>query len=499
MIFNFIDHVNTTKELPMVMQNIGLALITIFIPVALFLFEKNDDNNNFKVLDKAVILDHLVDARNLIWKIALIFVPLLLWDIESCLIRIIIFILWAVGVWLVVSTLSKSYNWIRKGKFQYRFNYLKKIKNGSELEDLWRSVWETSGTNSQNEIEFFKIFSVLVDKLYLDKENIVNLNLVAKLLNDFQIFVKKRSFIFLTAKDDVFQKVLEWHFTTWQREYEYMIREDKLNEFSGYGNISSILDSIVRSVTERALKDEMAYGFFKLIETHIESHKKDFVINAPHLYSYVESFLAVFYNSFFSNIENARDRFDIWQHYFPKSWLVTKENITDKENAPARVTMNNFFIWAQNRIKLPKKGEMEFDTILDSVSREMFPTTEPFFWATMLTLLMRAWGDNDRMQTLVEYPRSFGYVGRIHMSWYEDHDDDKAIEEVRINRDNEIENSIKLLLTLFPYEFTKEKLDEYIAELESFKYEKEDKNYDRKEQLLFYIKEILKVVNVKDK
>ena len=50
-------------ELPTVMQNIGLALLTIFIPVALFLFEKNDESN-FKTLDKAVILDHLVDARN---------------------------------------------------------------------------------------------------------------------------------------------------------------------------------------------------------------------------------------------------------------------------------------------------------------------------------------------------------------------------------------------------------------------------------------------------
>ena len=57
------EKINTSMELPTVMQNIGLALLTIFIPVALFLFEKNDESN-FKTLDKAVILDHLVDARN---------------------------------------------------------------------------------------------------------------------------------------------------------------------------------------------------------------------------------------------------------------------------------------------------------------------------------------------------------------------------------------------------------------------------------------------------
>src|ERR1035437_6630177 len=325
MIFNFIDHVNTSMELPTVMQNVGLSLITIFIPVALFLFEKNEDNN-FKTLDKAVILDHLVDARNLLWKIALIFIPLLFWSSDVCSSDLFIFILWSIGVGLVVATLAKSYNWIRKGRFQYRFDYLKKIKSGSELEDLWRSVWESSGTNGPNEAEFFKIFSSLIDKLYSDEENISNLNLVAKLLNDFQIFVNKRLFIFLTAKDDVFQKVLEWHFITWQREYKYMICEDKLDQFSGYGNISSTLDTIVRSVTKRSLGDDMAYGFFKLVETHVENHKGDAVINAPQVYSYVESFLAIFYNSFFANIENARDRFDIWQHYFPKSWLITTEH-----------------------------------------------------------------------------------------------------------------------------------------------------------------------------
>ena len=64
-------------QLPTVMQNIGMALVTIFIPVAVFLFEKRKENT-FEELDRAVILDHLVDARNLLSKLALIFAPILL-------------------------------------------------------------------------------------------------------------------------------------------------------------------------------------------------------------------------------------------------------------------------------------------------------------------------------------------------------------------------------------------------------------------------------------
>ena len=497
MILNLIDHVNnisTSVELPTVMQNIGLALLTIFIPVALFLFEKNDEVN-FKTLDKAVILDHLVDARNLLWKIGLIFLPLLFWDIELCVVRIFIFILWVIGVTFVVLTLAKSYNWIRKGRFQYRFAYLKNMKTGSELEDLWRSVWEAAGTNVQNDQEFFRVFSSLIDTLYSDKENIPNLNLLAKLINDFQTFIKKRSFIFLTAKDDVFQKVLEWHFLTWQREYDYMIRDDKLNQFSGYTTISSILDAIVRSVTERSLKDEMSFGFFKLMEIHVEKHKIDCVINVPHIYSYAESLLAVFYNTFFPNIETARDHYDIWGHYFPKSWLVTKQNLEDETNRPVWVTVNDYLMWARDRIKLPKKGNIEYDNELEGVTKEIFPTVEPFFWSTMLTLLLRSWGDNDRMQTLIEYPRSFGHVSRIYTSWSDGNKGhDHAAKKIEESRNEEMKNSIELLLKLFSHEFTEEKIEAYVKELEGLTYEKESKEHNYKEQVLSYMQQILKVV-----
>jgi hypothetical protein len=482
-------------ELPTVMQNIGLALLTIFIPVALFLFEKNDESN-FKTLDKAVILDNLVDARNLLWKIALIFIPLLFWDIESCIVRTICIVLWIIGVILVTDTLRKSYNWIRNGRFQYRFSYLKKVKTGNELEDLWRSVWEASGTNSQNEIEFFKIFSSLIDTLAVDEENLENLNLLGKLLNDFQIFVKKRSFIFLTAKDDVFQKILEWHFMIWQREYKYMIRKDKLDQFSGYTNISSVLDATIKSVTERALQNEMAYGFFKLMETHVDKHKNEAVIDAPQIYYYLDSLLGVFYNSFFDNIEDARDRYDIWQHYFPKNWFITKQNITNPDNAPVRVTINHFMMLARDRIKLSKKGEMEFDKVLEGISKELFPTVEPSFWAIMFTLLMRPWGDNDRIKTLIEYPRNFGYVGRIYTSWSDGHEN-QIETKMAESREEEIKRSIDLLLTLFPHEFTKEKINAYIDELEALKYETGSKEQLYKEQVLFYMRKILEVVETK--
>ncbi len=488
-------------ELPTVMQNIGMALLTAFIPIALFLFSQMHENSDkeYSILDKAVLLDYVVRMKSLIWQCSLIFLPLLFWDIDFFWLRVIICIVWAIGVFSVGRNLLKPYAWIRKDRLEFRLRYLKESKLTDESPKLWKSVWDSSGKDMQNDEKFFKIFLYLIKELYLDEENIGNLNLFAKLLNDFQIFVKKRSFIFLTAKDDVFEKILEWHFMIWQREFKYMIRKDKLDQFSGYINISSILDATIKSVTERALQNEMAHGFFKLIDTHVEKNKNESVINAPkQVYYYLDSILGVFYKSFFENIEKARDRYDIWHHYFPKNWLITKQNLTNPDNAPVRVTINHFMMMARDRIKLSKKGEVEIDMTLEIISKELFPTVEPSFWAIMFTLLMRPWGDNDRIKTLIEYPRNFGYGGRVYVSWYEGHED-QIEKNLLANREEEIKTSIELLLTLFPHEFTEEKTKSYYIELIGLNYETGSKEQLYKEQVLFYMKKILEVVEAKPK
>jgi hypothetical protein len=88
-------------------------------------------------------------------------------------------------------------------------------------------------------------------------------------------------------------------------------------------------------------------------------------------------------------------------------------------------------------------------------------------------------------------------MGRIY-SWQGDQQDqvEKMIQNSRIE---EMNSSIDLLLTLFAGEFTKGKLQSYIAELELLKYQKGEKEYDRKEQILGYMKKILEALEAKPK
>jgi hypothetical protein len=104
------------------------------------------------------------------------------------------------------------------------------------------------------------------------------------------------------------------------------------------------------------------------------------------------------------------------------------------------------------------------------------------------------------MKSLVEYPRSFGYMGRIYTSWYEGYEDQSQNEQMlRDSQTEAISNSIDLLLTLFPSEFTEGKINDYISQLESLKYLKEQKEYAYKEQVLVYMKSIISIVKASKK
>ena len=118
------------KDFPALAHNIGLALITILIPVGI-----------------------------------LIFFPFLFWKSSFITGRIIEIFLWAVGLWSICKILQQSYLWIKGNKFPLRFGYLKSLSEQKDMEATWKSVWQTEKINSQNEKAFFDIFSSKIDEL----------------------------------------------------------------------------------------------------------------------------------------------------------------------------------------------------------------------------------------------------------------------------------------------------------------------------------------------
>ena len=367
----------------------------------------------------------------------------------------------------------------------------------AELSDLQKAFLELWQKDDQNIEKEFSIKPLHVFEYFVQKIDLLlrteRLSIAKEYLNNYLTFINNRSIIFLVVFKEVFPKILEWHFEIWKKEYEYLSKDDKSNERGNYSEILRVLDSIFSKIEERSLKEREGFSFFECFKKHAEKYKKEFVTGKENKkYYYIESLFGIFYQVFFKNIENSPERYDIWEHYFPQEWKVTKTNLEDKEKIISRVSRYNFLQWAQERIWQAKE---EFDRNLDDVSHNLFPEVEPVFWARILTFVFSPYGEN-RVESVIKRPWNFGFVGRIKTySGYSENNEEfrkKMSEKMQSEEKTETKNTLELTNLLFPQQFSKENLEKYISDLKGLKYEKESKEEGKRLRLLRIFEEMLK-------
>lgn len=315
----------------------------------------------------------------------------------------------------------------------------------------------------------------------------------SKLLDDFNSFVDNRSTVFLVILPEFFPKFLEWHFTIWEKEYQLLSKKDKLHEWSTYSELSRALDSVLKKIEQRTLKEGYSFSFFKSFESHVEKHKEKFVDGeGGKKFYYVESIIPIFFIALTENIKKSPESHDIWDHYFPTAWKITKENVQKQENHVSRVLLNNFLHWAQSRIWGSTDKE-KFDEVLDEVASNLFPSVEPILWAKLLTLLMRPWANNNRMKSFVEQGANFGFVSRIMVGDYVS--TEQSFQELHKHMESKGNATTELALFLFPREFTKEKLNSFISELKELEYDKDSHEETRRKEFISIFEKMIELLN----
>lgn len=488
-LFTILDQLKIEQD---ILQVIGMAFLTILIPVAIAIF----GDKEFEVLDRNVILDHVVQAKFFLFYLGLIFLPLLFWNISPTWLRFVEIILWAIGIYFMSRILIKLYRWMKESKFSLRFNYLRNLRNVKDMEESWYSVWQAEKINPQNEREFFEIFSSTIEQL--SKTMNENPKTISKLFGDFDTFINSRSIVLLMWPEGAFPKILEWHFRIWEKKYRYLTKKDKLEEWSNYREISRTLDSLIEKVEERAFKEGESFSFFETFKKHAEVYKGKFVESEDKSkkYYYIESLFGIFYRVFFGTIESSPEREDIWEHYFPKEWKITKNNLTGKENIISRISLNNFLSWVQKRIWQAKE---DFDRNLDDVASNLFPEVEPVLWARILTFVFSPYGEN-RVKSVIERPWNFGFLGRIktYFGSPEDNEEEfsrKMSEMMSSAKKIEANDTFELTYLLFPNQFSKENLVKYINDLKELKYDKASKEENKILRLLDIFEAMLKYKN----
>lgn len=153
-----------------------MALLAILIPLTIATLQdiyqkRRAKDADFVDLDLHVILDRVFKIKPLLKYVALIFLPMIFWNISCGMFRLFELILSFCGIILVGKSLLDMYLWVKGDPLKFRFSYLKGLGDHSDLEVVWRSVWQAKNINLQNEKQFFEIFSSTIDELIGDHES----------------------------------------------------------------------------------------------------------------------------------------------------------------------------------------------------------------------------------------------------------------------------------------------------------------------------------------
>jgi hypothetical protein len=353
--------------------------------------------------------------------------------------------------------------------------------------ELWNysdiDLYENFNTDFRS---IFKVFSQEIDKL-ITRENFEN-KYPINLLDDYAKYLSKRNIIYLIVYDEVFPKILEWHFAIWKKEYA-LLGKNETEAWGHYNEISYRLDVIIRTTLERSLAESHAFSFFDHLKKHIEKYKNEKIKN--HLY--LES-LPV-YQEFFEKLKESPESYDIRNHYFPKEWKIESDT-WNQSNMPPIVWWVKYFQWAHSRIDISDKTDHD----LDAVTECLIPSVDPRAWAIILTFACRSWGGSafgDRVKTLIEYNNNFGHGNRmIFDTWATDENMSKALDEEQIKGEYEAARLANILLR---DRFSD--IEKHIKELELQKNNYEEKSFEknRAEYILKIFKKIEELRKVNNK
>lgn len=483
------------SNIPSILGSIGMAVLTAMVSFAIAIFTNkkygigDDDKKDYKILDNDVLLEHVIRPRKALVYLFLTYAPVLLWALfsfSSWWTQILSLLSWVVGVCGTAYTLAGPYRWMRGDRDKYRRDYLKTLDTPNKLKGspkLWRSVWEVEGRQDHQEKEFFIIFSSAIDKLL--KSNADGVKVASELIKDFNALINKRPMIFLVVLDEVFPKILEWHFLVWKKTQEGSYSDD-ISVF--YEGIEQRLSYILEQVQKRTLKKAENFSLFNKLKLHVEKHAED-SSEKEHDETYIESVMSGFFDRF---LENAKENRNVWIG-FPSKWTITDENMKkEPSNQVVLVLFKKLKPWAENRILNLEAGGC--DTVLDNCIENLFPESDPILWRRILAFSAQPFMDEQQMRLLIERPINFSGIKGVTSSVGERTPEEK---KKQIEKDKEIEKAKKketIYLALRIEMLTEEFLNGHIAKFEEMKrfYSVDILKTERIQEYINFFKEINK-------
>ena len=331
-----------------------------------------------------------------------------------------------------------------------------------------------------------------------------NMETVKRLLDDFHSTVSNRTLSNIFSSD-LFNDLLNWHFLIWEKEMLYLGQGHKsIDTWLQYNQLLSTLSVLLDDITRRVLIETgiSVYSFFERFSKHVDTKKNEVRTvekeDKEQKHLYIDHVLAHFLGVFFEKIADSPSKFDIWESYFSKHWLITNENL-QSGIIISRIILNRFIDFAVSRIGAATKND--FDKQLNEVSEELFPEVDPVRWAKILTFVFSPYDPNHHIDSVIQRPWTFGLAGRIRVFSGYNEDDHKFQDDfskyLQSIDDVEKKATYQLAILLFRDQFTEPNLIIYIAEASNLKYDHGSEEEKKRDRLLLIFREMVEFIKQK--
>jgi len=448
------------------MHNIGIAILTILISVAIFVIQ---DKQRF-AWDDLVILDKVIEARRLIVSLICIFIPVLFWDDNAGLnwTHVGISGLFLCGVLYCAKILVNSYRWIRTieteglpGQKNYRaelrLKCLREIADSEEKKKIWFLTWGQEIKDLQEELTLLEIFLKELEQLQTSKPKEFYV-----LLKIFLDCLGRRRVADWRELDLLFSKLLAWHYSLYMDRHQF--KEKQPDNFGLILETQHVLSECVSQCVVVSLKGRSSYPLFKNLQKHVQAISDKTPNSADSGEAqYLDDFFSMLTPVLFENIGTSSESYDIWSQFFPNAWKITPTTL--KSSLVPRILWGDFWRWSRERIMKPIP---EYDVSLETVSRELFPRTDPILWADILRFLCLSWVNDDGIGSILRAKRNFGLIGRISATFAAEWTAEIDISKELAFDETLFEETIELALMVGGSEFSAENLNKYLTDLEKY-------------------------------
>jgi len=430
------------SQMPSLMHGVGLACITILIPIAIAIFFSN--NGMVFAWEKKVLLDQVIKAKLLLFVLGLLFIPSFLWT-NNFYFNTFLFLSFVMGIWLFIKMLKRMYYWIYHydllGKnistdyrHKMRKEYIKNISGLDEISNVWAEIFGVKINNIWYEKSYIQLFIDTINKLLGKRE----LQACDNLMASFVTNIEKREMVYLDMFADLFRAILKWC-------SQINVTNEKEMR------IGHTLDDAVQACVSYSLTHRFcSHFFFKVLEEYFKDKNNQKEKN--------EKLLNLIIPVFYNGVGCSADNDSIWS-IFPEEWKVTLDNVANEDNLIMYLWFDNFLRWAHSRINGSKNY---YDKELDDIARNLFPKIDPMWWAEILTFVLHGGCADIEIRYLVEHRPLFGSVGRAHSGSGSFAEAQKSMDA---QIDSEHKEVIGLALKLFPGYFTKECLEKCLQTL----------------------------------